>query len=273
MRRMGHGLGRSCRGGNALGSFGHRPVAIEQFDFNRQRLARDFQMLQETIHVQRRLRSEHVLGPGKYVLDKSSRNNAKSYFAVNASKSEVVDFVTKGRDVGALAGVDIDRKDVLAFKVEVRSEFEGEGCVPSFIFSQPYCVEPNCRGSHDSFKVNEHSLPTRFLRHPETAPINRNELIFLLVKSMPRQANIGVRNDYAFKVRIVEILRVPRFRQLLTVPPVPIHRKDQPSLLVGILCSVSKDMRHETGTSNQCAGSLNEIASIHSVVILSDASA
>src|SRR5260370_17387473 len=103
MHRMGHGLGRSCRGGNALGSFGHRPVAIEQFDFNRQRLARDFQMLQETIHVQRRLRSEHVLGPGKYVLDKSRRNNAKSYFPVNASKNELVDFITQLRDILTLA--------------------------------------------------------------------------------------------------------------------------------------------------------------------------
>jgi hypothetical protein len=66
---------------------------------------------------------------------------------------------------------------------------------------------------------------------------------------------------------------MPLFRKLLTVPPVPIHRKDQPSLLFGILCSVSKDMWREAGTSNQCAGSLNEIASIHSVVILSDTSA
>src|ERR1700682_2255061 len=124
MDRVGHRLGRSCRGWNALGSFGHCPIAIEQFDFNRQWIARGFQVLQKTIHVERRLRRKYVLGPGKYILDKRGGNNAKRYFAVNAAKSEIVDFVTEGRNVGALTGVDIDRQDVLALKVEVSSEFE-----------------------------------------------------------------------------------------------------------------------------------------------------
>ena len=66
-------------------------------------------------------------------------HNAQRNFAVDAAESEVVDLVAERRYVGALAGIDVDGKDILSIEIEMRRQVEGERSVSTFVFAELAC--------------------------------------------------------------------------------------------------------------------------------------
>src|SRR5437899_9569226 len=83
---------RSCSGRRyLLRSLRNHPVAVEQLDLNCQRTFGWFQMLNETINVNTRSGTQHVLWLHENILNKRSRNNAQRHFAVDPAEGEIVD--------------------------------------------------------------------------------------------------------------------------------------------------------------------------------------
>src|SRR5271170_5916026 len=89
------------------------------------------------------------------VLDEGLGDDAQRDFAIDAAEGEIVDLVAEGRDVGSLAGVEIDGQQVVSVEVDVRSELEGEWRVAAFVFAELSSVDPDGRGGHGAFKVDE----------------------------------------------------------------------------------------------------------------------
>src|SRR5207249_9052829 len=99
-------------------------------------------MLNETIYNHARGRGEHIFRMGEDVFDERGGDNTQRDFAVNAAEGEVVDFISKGRNVGALSGIDVDGEDVLSVEIEVRSQIERERRVSTFVFAEACAVDP-----------------------------------------------------------------------------------------------------------------------------------
>ncbi len=132
-----------CRGWQWQRSFRNYVIAVEQFDFDRQRIFRGFQMLYETINIDRRALGEHVLRPHEDVLDKRRWYYAERDLAVDAAERKIVNLVSKGWNIGALRGIDIHGEHILAVEVEVGRQFKREGRVSTFVFSEALSVDPD----------------------------------------------------------------------------------------------------------------------------------
>src|SRR3954447_8068185 len=146
-------------------------------------------------------------------------------------------------------------------------EIEREGSVASFVFAKPHPVDPNCRGGHDSFEIDEDALSLRIPGHSEAPSVQRHELIVLLIEAMPRQTFVGMRHDNTFKTRIVKSLVVSAFYLLGTELPAAIDRKNR-SASASRVCRVSEDKRNEVGSGDECGGVQEEIASIHNIAFV-----
>src|ERR1700730_13847092 len=72
------------------------------------------------------------------------------------------------------------------------------------IFAQGYAVDPDGRGRHRSFEVNENTLAFRVPRCFEASAISRDKLVGPVVEAMPWQEHVGVRNDNVLKSGIVK---------------------------------------------------------------------
>ena len=72
-------------------------------------------------------------------------------------------------------------------------------------------VDPDSGCRHHPFEVDEDVLASGLRRQLETTTIERDELVGLLVKTMPRQLDVGMRNHDRFEFGIVEILVVRAF--------------------------------------------------------------
>ena len=87
-------------------------------------------------------------------------------------------------------------------------EFKREGCKAAFVFAEEDAVDPDSGSSHGTFEINEDTLACGGLRQFEAAPIGGDEFVILVVEVVPGQVDVGMRNNDAFKLRIVEIRRL-----------------------------------------------------------------
>ena len=222
VNRVGHGVCDRFGFGNGGSSLRHNGVAVAQLNFQRQRFVRGLQVLQENVHVQRRVRAEHVLGLGKNVFDENARNHAQRNLAVDAAEGEVINLVAKRRDVRALAGVDIHGQHVVAIRIEVGRKVKAEGRVAASIFAEARAIDPHRRSGHDAFKIDEHVLAGRFRRKLEAAAVERSKLVGLFVKAVPGEPHVGVRNHDALEVGIVEVAVVTARHNGLVEAPIAV---------------------------------------------------
>ena len=86
---------------------------------------------------------EHVLGFCEDVLNKSGGHDAKRDFAVNATERQVVNFVSKRRNIRTLCGIHRDSEDILSSPIQMRGEFERKWSVSPFVLSQFLPVDPD----------------------------------------------------------------------------------------------------------------------------------
>src|SRR5580658_10432211 len=130
--------------------------------------------------------------------------------------------MTKRRDVRPFRRVHINGKDVFTAEVDVRGQIERKRRVATLVLAQPHAIDPNGRGGHDPFEVDENALATCLRGQTKTTPVNGNKLILLVVEAMPGQPDIRMRNDDVIKRRIVELPAVCSFDEGPVVPPIPI---------------------------------------------------
>src|SRR5215475_9526726 len=102
MNGIGRWLRPRVRGGNTLGAFGQNTAAFEKRDFYRERLVRCVKVLNEAVNLERGMRAEHVFRLREDVFDERPRHDAKRNFPIDPAEGQVVNFVSKGRDVGTL---------------------------------------------------------------------------------------------------------------------------------------------------------------------------
>src|SRR5262249_28456563 len=98
-------------------------------------------------------------------------NDPQRDFAINAAEGQVVDFVSEGRDVGTLGGVDVNSKNVFSVEVDVRREIEGERRVSALVFAKALAVDPYSGGRHHTLEIDEDVLAAGLWRQLETAAV------------------------------------------------------------------------------------------------------
>src|SRR5690349_1827321 len=165
-------------------------------------------MLNKTIDIHAWGRREHIFRMNEDIFDERGGNHTQRDFAIDSAEGEVVDFISKGRNVGALRGINIDSEDILSGEIEVRSQIEGKRRVSSFVFAEACAVDPDGRRGHHTFEVDEHVLAFGRWRKFEAAAVKGDELIRLLIKAVPGKRNIGVRDDDLVKLGVIEVLVV-----------------------------------------------------------------
>src|SRR5258705_8879377 len=209
-------------------------LTVAQRDFQTERHMRWFQMLQKAIHVEGWMSAEDIFGPGKDILNKGAGNDAQRNFAVDAAESEVVDLVAEGWDVRTLGGVDIDSQNIFSIEINVRGEIERERCVATFVFAEARAINPDSGGGHDAFEVDKNVAAGGFRWELETAAIDGDELVRLIVEAVPGGADVGVRNDNAFEGGVVELAGVRAFDNGFVETPIAIDWKDHATVGLGV---------------------------------------
>ncbi len=209
---------------------------------------------------------EDVLRGGKDVIEEGFRNDAERDFAVDAAEGEVVDFVAEGRNVGALGGVDLNGEDVIAGGVEDRRsrQLEGERGVAAFVFAELLAVEVDGGGGHDAFEVDENALAHGGLGQLEVAAISGDEGVVLLREAVPRQLDVGVRDDDAVEGCVVEGARGGLLFGGAAVEPAAIHGESRSAASGGLLFS-GKSTRRQRCSGDQSARGLDEVSTIHEI--------
>ena len=156
------------------------------------------------------------------VLEEDLRDDAEGDLAVDAAEGEVVDLVAEGRDVGALGRVDVEREYVVARGIEVVGELEGKGRVAAAILAEFVAVEVDGGGGHDAFEVDEDALAGGGVGDFQLAAVGGDELVVLVLKAVPRQRNIAVRDDDFGKARVVKAGLVRAFDDGRVIAPAAI---------------------------------------------------
>src|SRR5207302_4972173 len=222
-------------------------------------------MLNETIYIHAWGRREHIFRMGEDGLDERGGDNTQRDFAINAAEGEVVDFISKGRNVGALSGIDVDGEDVLSVEIEVRSQIEGKGRVSALVFAEACAVDPNGGSGHHAFEIDEHVLAFGRGRKFEAAAVKGDELIRLLIKAVPWKRNIGVRDDDLVKLGVIERLVVAAFRLSTAVSPFAVDGQDEASggVCIRLRGIFGNSVGCKSCAGDECAGLLQERESIH----------
>src|SRR6266852_7747291 len=214
-------LGRVVRRWNALLAFGEHSLAITKINFNQKRLARRLQVLNEALNIDARM-GKHILRPGKYVLNEASWDNSKRNFPVDAAEGQIIDLVTERRNIGPFRGIHRDRENIVSVPIQVGREFERKWSVSPFVLSQLMSIDPHRRSGHDAFEIHENVLALRLRGNFEMPAIGRNELVRRLIKAMPRQTLVGMRNHHFLEPGIVESAPFESCGQVTAIAPVPI---------------------------------------------------
>ena len=260
--RLGGSFGRR----NSLGTFGDDAITVAKIDFESERFPGGFEMQEEVLNVQRGIRSEYLFGLSENIFDESGRNNAEGNFAIDSAKGEVVNLVPKGRDVRALARIDVDSQNILTVEIEMGSEIEREGGVATFVLAKANAVNPNGGGGHHAFEIDEDMLSLGFRRQTKPTTIKRDELIGSVIETVPGQAYIGVRDDDTIKGGVVKFFAVGTVDNGFAVSPIAIDGNDQPAIR-----RIEGRERRITSESARCkgcasehgGGGFEEVASFH----------
>src|SRR5580658_3256159 len=104
----------------------------------------------------------------------------------------------------------------------MRSQIKRKRRVTAAIFAQLLAIDRHRGRGHHSGKIHENAFAFELIRQTEMASINRDELVLLLVESMPGKYFIGVRDGHPFELRVVEFRRGTAGRDFPAEKPIPV---------------------------------------------------
>src|ERR1700751_604431 len=162
-------------------------------------------MLYVTVHVQSRMRAQHIFWFREDILYERARNNAKRNFAIDSAESKVINLVSKRRNVRSLGRIEVNRKNILSVEIDMWRQVERKRRVSTLVFTEFGAVDPDGRSRHGTLEVHKHMLAACFGRKPEAATITRHEFVALLIEAVPRDFDVGVRNDHALVTRVIKV--------------------------------------------------------------------
>src|SRR6185369_4889757 len=142
--------------------------AIKQLDFH---VPRPSVILQKATHLKPPSRAENVYWFREDILDKRLRNNSQRDIAVDTSERQVVNLAPKRRNVLAFSRINFNRNHVVATPVHKLRQLIRERRIPTAILTQTMTIDMDRRRSHDSTKVNKHSLAINACRQLEMPAI------------------------------------------------------------------------------------------------------
>src|SRR3954453_20298647 len=108
----------------------------------------------------------------------------------------------------------------------MRSQFKREGRVSSAKLAELFSINPNSRRSHHAGKVDECTTTMKLRRQFEMASIDRNELVLFVVKTMPWQQLVCMRNRDASERGIIEADLCRARHILFAEKPIVVERID-----------------------------------------------
>src|SRR5215472_1812652 len=214
-------------------------------------------MLYERTHLSVTTRRQGTLRPCKNIQQKGTRHATQRHLPIDAAKGEVIDLVAERRNIRPLGGVQIDYQDVLSCEVDVRCQVKGKRRVTSFIFTEPYAIDPHRRCQHRALKIDENMPAARLGGQLESPPIHGYEFVGFVIETVPRQGHVRVRQNHTFKCGVVEILFVCRRNDRAVVPPVAVDRQNYSAVRGGSagLSRISLDSPVRQGRTSQYGSS------------------
>jgi hypothetical protein len=123
--------------------------------------------------------------------------------------------------------------------------------------TQPLPVDPYSCGRHYPFAIEEDVTSSGFGRKLEQAPIGRNRPVRLVIKAVPGQAKVRVRNRNLLKSRIVKLARLGTLDDVAVVSPVQVDSQHKPGA-----CSASLRTPDQPGAG----GKRSSVASAYFVL-------
>ena len=155
-------------------------------------------------HHQSSLR-QHCHRPGIDVFDEGLRHHAKLHAAVDAAKGQVIDVLAKGRDVAALRRIEFHRDHIVSAVLQVLRDFETERCVAALVLVELVPVHGDGGGCHRAGEIEKDAFALPLRRRAKVTPVGGDKLKAALIKTVPRQAHIGVRQGDLLPRRVIEI--------------------------------------------------------------------
>src|SRR3979411_279952 len=105
-------------------TLGQGSLSVSQLNFERQ--PSRCPPGEKTVDVKRWFAAQNVLGSGEYVVEVDRGNDPQSDFAIDAAEGQIVDFVAKGRDIGAFRRVELYHEEVIAIRPKVTGQLKGK---------------------------------------------------------------------------------------------------------------------------------------------------
>lgn len=188
---------------DGLNHFRDGLISVAEFDFEREYALRT-DTGHHAIDLERWVGGKDTGGTREDVVEVGGRDDAERNLPIDAPEGEVVNGAAEGRDVGAFGGVELNDEYIFGVDAEMGCEFKGEGCEASLVFTERNAVDPDGRGRHGAFEIDEDALAAGRCRIFESTTVGGDELILFVVEAVPWQLHICVGNDDFFKCRVVE---------------------------------------------------------------------
>src|SRR6185437_15282198 len=163
----------------------------------------------------------------EYIVDICRGNNPQRNFAIDATEGHVVNLITKRWNICALCRVNLDDQNIVSIRVKMRRQLKRERRKPTLIFAESDAVDPDRRCRHHAFEIDKDAFTSSVSRILEATPIGRDKLIILVVEVVPWKTHIRVRNDDAFKRRVIKPWSVCAFNFRWMIAPVAIDRNNR----------------------------------------------
>src|SRR5260370_2341620 len=121
---------------------GEKTVTVGQVGLEEKGVGLRFQVGNEARNVNAGVVAEHVFRPGEDIFQIRAGHEPEGNIAVNAAESKVINVASKGRNIGALAGIELDDENIFSVEIEVRRQVERERSVSAVVFAKPHAVDP-----------------------------------------------------------------------------------------------------------------------------------
>src|SRR5579885_3293819 len=208
-------FGGCRRGGKFPSVLANHDFTIVKLHLERERHIGLLEVADVAVHFNLGMRSKDILRLGKDVFDKAGRNNAERDFAIDATEGEVVDLVAERRSVWTLGGI------------EVRRQLERKWSIAAFVFTKANTIDPYSGCGHDAFKIDKNAAAASFSGQFEFAAINRDKFVGFVIKAVPGQLDVGMRDNDVCERGVVEGFLVSALHEGRIVTPVAIDGENR----------------------------------------------